>query len=415
MTLARTLAHRSESLEDPSTPLNSSTLAGFLDGGLATDAGVTVTPTGSLAMSAVWRAVTVTSGVAASLPLKGYLKREGGSREPAQTRETAILRHPHPEMTDEEFWRLTYTHRYLGGNFYGYKHRNGAGQIEWIEPLAYERMQVGTFRWARGASNPTGKVFAYVDDAGAYHVWTPVDVLHIPGFGYDGVTGASVVRMARHAIALGLAAEKSASKLFGSGTMMAGVLQTEQRLTPEQAKTLKSGWRERMGTGNPGEIAVLDSGAAFKPVTMTYVDAQFLESRQFQIGELERFLGVPPFLMFDTEKSTSWGTGLEQQATGWVKFDLGPSWLTPTERRITKELLAPTNPATYAEYTIDGLLRGDTTARGAFYRIMREVGAYSANDIRAKENEPAIEDGDIYLQPTNLAPLGWTPNQGVST
>jgi HK97 family phage portal protein len=153
---------------------------------------------------------------------------------------------------------------------------------------------------------------------------------------------------------------------------------------------------------------VLDSGASFKPITMPNTDAQFLESRQFQVVEVARMFGVPPFLLMSTEKSTSWGTGLEQQAQGWVTFDLAPTWLAPTEQRITKELLPADQ---YAKYALQGLLRGDSSSRATFYRAMRDIGAFSANDIRALEDMPPIvgPEGDAYLQPTYMAPLGSDP------
>lgn len=404
MTLVRSLRR---SIENPELPITSTALAEWLGQGFAVDSGVTVTPTGSLAMAAVWRGVNLLSGVCAALPLKGYRRGADDSRSALPV---PILSDPHPELTAYEFWRLTYVHRLLWGNFYAFKVRGGVGHVLQLLPLSPEGMRVGRYRWAMNGSNPTGKVFAYSDESGS-HSWTPAEVLHIPGFGYDGVTGVSPIRMARQAIGLSLAAEKYGAKLFGSGSLMSGALQTDQRLTEDQAALLKANWKAKMaGLDHAHEVAILDSGAKFQSLTMPNNDAQFLETRKFQAGEIERFIGVPPFLMMDTEKSTSWGTGLEQQATGWVTFDLAPQWLRPTEARITKELMLPNVAGdSFAEYSVEGLLRGDSAARGLFYRIMREVGAFSANDIRRLENRPPIEDGDQYLQPLNLAPLGTTP------
>ncbi|MEU5908921.1 phage portal protein, partial [Micromonospora sp. NPDC047467] len=249
------------------------------------------------------------------------------------------------------------------------------------------------------------------DDWGTRHVLTPREILHIPGLGYDGLTGCSPVRLAMQGIGLAQAAEKSAAKLFGNGNMIGGVLQTEQRLDQDQAARLKERWKAKMsGVHNAHEIAVLDSGGFLKPVAMPNTDAQFLESQQFQVVEIGRMFGVPPFLLMSTEKSTSWGTGLEQQVQGWVTFDLNPTWLTPTEQRITKELMAREE---YASYQMGGLLRGDSAARATFYRAMRDVGAFSANDVRALEELPPLPDGkggDVYLQPMYMAPLGYDPS-----
>jgi HK97 family phage portal protein len=186
---------------------------------------------------------------------------------------------------------------------------------------------------------------------------------------------------------------------------MSGILQTEQRLTEDQAEAVKGRWKSKVsGLARAHETAILDAGLKFQSMTMPNSDAQFLESRIFQTGEVGRIFGVPAFLLGMTEKSTSWGTGLEQQATGWVVFDLGPQWLAPTEQRITKEL---TGSGVYAKYSAQGLMRGDSTARAAFYRVMREVGAFSANDILELEDRPGIgPDGDTRLQPKNMDPLG---------
>lgn len=414
MTMSRVVSER-RNLNDPQVPITDVALVEWMNSGsgFSVDSGITVTPKGSLAMSPVWRAVTVVSGVAAALPLKTYVTNRDGSRSIAPTQVGLPISDPHPELTPFEWRRLTYAHRYLWGNFYGFKERNGAGQVRYVYPLNPAGMRVGCFKWARSEANPTGKVFQYTDDDGNVQTLTPVDVLHLPGFGYDGVTGVSPIRMARQAIGLGMAAERAGARLFGSGAMLSGILQTEQRLTKEQSDVIKAGWRTKVGgNANPGDVAVIDSGAKFQSLTMPYKDAQFLESRSFQVSEMERFLGLPPFMMMDTEKSTSWGTGLEQQATGWVMFDLAPNWLSPTEARLTKELLGPDNA--YAEHTVEGLLRGDSVARGQFYRIMREVGAYSANDIRRLENRDPIEGGDMYLQPLNLAPLGSDPTRGAT-
>lgn len=383
-------------IESPTQPLTSANLLALL-GGTATDAGVSVTPEGSLAMSAVYRGTALISQLGGALPIKVYDKSTN------ETTSSQLLDNPHPELTDLELWRLSYVHRCLWGNSYFQKVRDNMRRITWLYPLSPWRMRVGRARKPI-PENPTGKVFQFTDDWGTYHEMTPKEIFHIPGMGYDGVCGVSPVRAAAQAIGLSLAAEQSAARLFGSGNMLSGVLQTEQRLTEPQATALQDRWRAKFGgSKNAHEVAVLDSGAAFQSMTMPNVDAQMLESRDFQITELSRFFGVPPYLMFQTEKSTSWGTGIEQQAVGFVKFDLHPGWLAPTEARITKELLPD---GRRAKYKIEGLLRGDTMARAEFYRVMREVGAFSANDIREFEDLTPVEGGEMYLQPMNMMPLG---------
>lgn len=384
-------------LENPGVPLKSAALLDWL-GGVRTHAGVQVSERGALAMSAVWRCTALISGVSSALPLHSY---RAGTHD--RTR-SLILENPHPELTPLELWRLTYVHRCLWGNAYLQKIRNGAGQVQWLWPITPDRVQVGLVR--PDDLLPSGKLFQVTDDWGVTHVLTSREILHLPGLGYDGVCGVSPIRAAQQAVGLGLAAEEYGARLFGSGNLMSGILQTEQRLTPEQADQLKQRWRAKMsGLHNSHDIAVLDSGASFQPISLPARDSQFLESREFQAEEIARFFGVPQFLLGLTSKSTSWGTGLEQQAIGWIKFDLHPAWLAPTEQRITKELLGA---GVEARYKVEGLLRGDSRARAEFYKAMREIGVLNANEIRDLEDLPPIpgRGGDVYLQPLNFAPLG---------
>lgn len=381
-------------IESPTYPLTSTALLDLL-GTAGTDSGVRVTEESSMAMSAVYRAVSLISGLGAALPLPVYLS------ESQKKVTNLLLEDPHPELTDYDLWRINFCHRLLWGNGYQQKVRDEGRRVRWLYPVSPWRVKVGKAKPT--ALNPTGKVFAVTKEDGSIEPFTPHDILHIPGLGYDGVCGMSPIRMAAQAIGTGLAAEKSAAKLFGSGNMLSGLLQTEQRLTQEAAETLQARWQAKMqGADRAHSVAVLDSGAQFQSLIMPADDAQMLESRDFEVTEIARFFGVPPYLMFQTERSTSWGTAIEQQATGFVKFDLYPQWLRPVEKRITKELLPGDR---YTKYSIEGLLRGDTAARSEFYRVMREVGAFSANDIRELEDMPPIPEGDVYLQPSNMLAL----------
>lgn len=388
--------YEGRSAEDPRYPLTSDRLLSIL-GGHSTNAGVKVSEKSSLATSAVWRAVMLISGVASALPLTAH---RTGTHDAVNA---PILANPNPELTQLEFWRLSYVHRILWGNSVALRERDRLGRTHELWPIEPSKFRVEKVK--RTTNNRAGKVIV-TDEHGTL---LPSEVLHIPNVSLDGTTGLSVIAYARQSIGLAQAAETYAAKLFGSGNLLSGLLTTEQKIDDTVATRLKTRWREKyQGLDNAHDVAVMDAGAKFQPLTMPNKDAQFLESRQFSIPEIARFFGVPPFLLMDTLKSTSWGTGLEQQALAWVMFDLHPQWLAPTEQRVTKHLLA--SPTVESSYDLDGLMRGDSAARGAFYRIMREVGAYSANDIRDREGLAPIEDGDTYLQPVNLAPLGFDPS-----
>lgn len=384
------------SVEDPTYPLTSSVLMNLFGRGGRTDAGINVTPESAMGLSPVWRAVALISGLAASLPLHAYKR---GSFDQLSA---SVLDDPHPELTPLEFWRLTYVHRLLWGNHYSQKVKNRAGLLTWLYPISPDRVRVG--RVKPTTDNPSGKIFEVTGDDGVVQAMTTKEIFHLPGLGYDGVCGVSPIRAARQAIGFGLAAEAYGAKLFGSGTLLSGILQVEQRLKEGEAESLRNRWREKAaGIANAQDVGVLDAGAKFQPLTMPNDDAQFIESRRFTITDVARFFGVPPFLLLETEKSTSWGTGLEQQATGFVKFDLYPQWLAPTEQRITKELLPAKEH--YARYTVDGLLRGDSAARAEFYTALSNVGAFSPNMILALEDKPPIDGGDQHFRPPGSVPL----------
>lgn len=389
------------SLENPARPLTDASLLELV-GGATTDAGVQVTETSAMKQSAVYWAVALISGLGGALPLHTYETR---SRLRV---DSALLANPHPDMTGLELWRLSYAHRALWGNFYAQKIRAVGGQLRWLYPITPDRIKLRKVRPA--ADNEAGKLYEVTDDWGTSHVLGPDEVLHIPHIGLDGVQGLSPIRLAAQAIGLATAAESHGSRLFGSGNLLSGILHTEQRLEEKQATALKTRWRERnAGLRGSHDVAVLDSGAKFQSLTMPNDDAQLLESRHFQITDIARYFGVPAFLLGQTEKSTSWGTGLEQQAQGFVTFDLHPMWLAPTEQRITRDVLPG---GRYAKYALEGLLRGDSAARAAFYTAMRTIGAFNVDDIRELEDRPPLPNGlgQGHLQPLNMAPLGSTPD-----
>lgn len=387
---------RSSSLENPALPLTDASLLNWL-GGVHTSSGKHVSPRRALTMSSVWRCTALIASVSASLPLHVF---RAGTKDRV---DSPLLAGPHPELTPLELWRLTYVHRCLWGDAFVQKVRDGAGQVRELWPVTPDRVYVT--RLKPDDTNPSGKWFGVTDDWGVYHALTPRDILHFPGLGYNGLRGMSPISAARQAIGLSLSAEEYGARLFGSGNLMSGILQTDQRLTPDDADRLKQRWKAKMsGLDKAHDVAVLDAGASFQQVSLPAKDSQFLESREFEVEEIARFFGVPHFLLGLTSKSTSWGTGLEQQATGWVKFDLHPGWLAPTEQRIAKELLGAGEEA---RYKVDGLLRGDSQARAEMYRVMRDVGAFNGDDIRDLEDKPPLPDGQgqEFWRPANMVPM----------
>lgn len=390
MSLFRAFEQRS--IENPAVPLSDSSLLAML-GGAPTDSGVAVDEFTAMNFSAVYRCVALISGLGGATPIKVY---EKGTKEPASH---PLIDSPHPEMTDLEFWRLSYVHRLLWGNSYAQKVKKRGGKIDYLRPIFPNKCR--PLRVKPSASNPAGKIFRVIDEEGSTSIKTSDDIFHIPGLGFDGLAGVSPIRLGAQAIGLAIGAERYAAKLFGSGNLMSGILQTDQNLNQGQAEKLQKQWQQMLsGLQRAHQTAVLDAGLKFQSLTMPNDDAQLLESRRFELTEIGRWYGVPPFLLFDHEKSTTWGTGLEQQGLGFVKYDLHPMWFAPTESRISLELVGG---ELEARYDMSEMLRGDSEARGAYYRNLREIGVLNANEIRAYEDLPPRDDddGDQYLDPVN--------------
>ncbi len=386
---------RNSDIESPAVPITSTTILDSLNMPMAY-AGLSVHEQNALGMTAVWRATNLIAGTAASLPLHAY-RQVGPTRMPVGPTSTSakLLDQPHPDLTPFELWEIVYGHLLLWGNAYLRVLRDGLGQIRELWPIHPSRIKAGR-------ESETGTK-VYLLDGDVDMEMTDRQILHIPGFGYDGVTGVSPIRLARQGIGLALAAEEYGARLFGSGSLASGILQTEQRLEQPQADALKARWKARAsGIANAHDVVVLDAGAKFQQLSIPPEDAQFIETRRFQIAEVARLFGVPPHMLMETDKSTSWGTGIEQQAIGFVQYTLRP-WLTRVEQRVT-QMLRP-DPV-YARYSVEGLLRGDSAAQAAFYTSMWNLGALSTNEIRALSEQPPVEGGDVRYRPLNMGVLG---------
>jgi HK97 family phage portal protein len=299
VTLFRLNERSSRSLENPTVPLTDLSLVSLF-GGTPTDSGIAVTERTAQSMAAVYRATSLISGLCGALPMPVM---DETTKKPIPNR---LLADPHPDMTRLEIWRLSGAHRCLWGNSYIQKLYNKRGQVVELWPITPDRVTPG--RGRPTAENPSGKVFSVIDDSGKTVPMTSREILHITAWGHDPVLGLSPVRAASQAVGLSLAAERYGAKLFGSGNLISGLLQAEGKLTQTQAESLQKRWAERVsGLENAHKIPVLDSGAKFQSMTMPSRDAEMLASRDFEVTELCRFFGIPPYLMFQTEKTTSWG------------------------------------------------------------------------------------------------------------
>lgn len=385
------------SIENPDTPLSSSTIGDWLGGG-RTKAGVTVNERRVLGLPTFWTGVRLVSSSLAQVPIHTYRK---GSRQRVDRAVWApALEKPNPAQTPFEFWQTFYMHAQCWNNAFAFKERNRAGVV--VELWLVHPSRVEVIADSR-VTNPTRKAFRITFDDGSQAIYTPDDIFHVPYMSVDGREGVRPLEVLRETYGTAIAVDDSAARFYGHGTQVSGILTTEQSLSDPEAKALKKRWQERVaGPVNAHEIAVLDKGAKFERVGISPADAQLLESRKWEVSEIARVIGLPPHLVGDVEKSTSWGTGIEQQNIGVVVY-LFSGWVTAVEQRISTDLVAGgARGATYAKGALQGFLRGDAKTRSAFYQRAIADGWMSRNEVRELEELEPVDGLDEFLVPSNL-------------
>lgn len=361
----------------------------------------------SMQMTAVYSCVRILSEAVASLPLHFYKYEENGSKVKAIDHPLYRILHdePNPEMTSFVFRETLMTHLLLWGNAYAQVIRNGKGEVVALYPLMPDRMKVdrdehGTLYYEYQVSQddaPTNK--------GSSVKLSPDEVMHIPGLGFDGLVGYSPIAMAKNAIGLAIAAEEYGSKFYANGAAPSGVL--EHPGTLKDPSKVRDSWSQTFGgSANSHKVAVLEEGMKYTPISISPNEAQFLETRKFQIDEIARIFRVPPHMVGDLEKSSF--SNIEQQSLEFVKYTLDP-WVSRWEQNMMRSLLSDEEKKKYfIKFNVDGLLRGDYQSRMNGYATARQNGWMSANDIRELENLdriPAELGGDLYLINGNMTKL----------
>lgn len=354
-------------------------------GGTPVHAGVTVSEETALGVTAVYRAVAIIAGSVAALPMRSFRDREDG-REDLGAPWFEV--EPYPDVSPFQYKELVLTDLLLWGNHYSLKIRSETGD-RILRLLRVPPWQVSVKREKSTGLNPSGKQYTC---QGATAPYTPWEMLHVPGLGYDGLLGLSPISLARQSIGLAQAAEEYSARVYGSGALMAGILTTDQALPDEAtAQALKDRWKSKIGgVARSHEIVVLDRGAKFEPVGMSPEDASLVSSRQFSIQEIARLYGVPPFLLADSSGSTSWGSGLQTFGEMFVRFTL-TTWLSRVEQRFSAHLLPRGQEA---RFVTDALLRGSATERASYYQTMKTIGALTVDEIRDREDLPPMPDDD---------------------
>jgi HK97 family phage portal protein len=382
-------------LENPAVPLESPEAAEvWVGNSYDTSSGITVSEQTAIKLSGVFACVNVLSQDVAKLPLQVFRRIEGG-KELATDHAVYRLLHkrPNPYTTSYNFRQTGMAMLALWGNFYARIERDGdyvPKALHILHPAdVTPELVKGEVVYTIHSTNE--KLLSH-------------EVLHVAGLGFDGIKGLSVIQYAKQSIGLGLATEKFGAGLFGSGATLGGFLSTDQKLTPDQRKVISSVWRATQhGPENNHNTAVLEGGLSYSRIGIPPGDAQFLETRQFQLPEIARWFRMPLHKIQDLTRSTN--NNIEHQSIEYVTDTLQP-WLVNWEQKYNLSLFREDEQDTlHTEHNLNGLLRGDVAARSAYYNTMTTIGAMSINDVRSLENMNPIEGGDKHYRQLNLTDI----------
>ena len=361
--------------------------------------GKSVTAQTAIQLSTVYACVRVISETVASLPLGVYEATDDGNLKAGDHPLYHLLHdEPNAEMTSFVFREVMLAHLLLYGNSYSQIIRSGKNTVVGLYPLLPDHMDVD--RDSKG-----NLTYTYTTSDGKTVVIKPQDILHIPGLGFDGIIGYSPIALEKNAIGLGIASEEYGSKLFSNGARPSGILTHPN--TVKNPKAVRESWNSAYGgSSNSNRVAILEEGMTFTPLSIPNNEAQFLETRKFQVDEICRIFRVPPHLVGNLEHATF--SNIEHQSIDFAVHTIRP-WLVRIEQSMNRALFTDQETGRfYVQFNIDGLMRGDYKSRMEGYAIARQNGWMSANDIRALENQnpiPKEEGGDAYLVNGNMIPI----------
>ncbi|MCX7208178.1 MAG: phage portal protein [Proteobacteria bacterium] len=383
------------SIENPNTPLDDANVVACLGDSLPSTAGTPVSAQSAMTLSSVYAAVRILAETVGSLPLQVYKRAESGKENASNHRLYPILHDtPNRLMTSMVFREVGMAHLALWGNFYAELERDKAGRVIGLWPIHPSRVRVflsdsGDKRYV--ISGVKGGQVTLLDD----------DVLHIPALGFDGLVGLSPLRLMRNAIGLGLGAEQYGAQLFANGGRPSGVLSTEGKLTDLQVEQSRARWKKVYGGASDGnQVAVLEGGLKYQAISMPPEEAQFLQTRKFQISEIARMFRVPPHMLADLERSTF--SNIEHQGIEFTTHSIRP-WLVRWEQELNRKLFAGTDY--FCEFSLDALLRGDAKSQMEGFAIALRNGIYCVNDVLDKLNMPRVEGGDKRMVQAQMIPL----------
>jgi len=367
--------------------------------GRTSASGKSVSVDSAMQLSAVWACVRLLAETVSTLPLKVYRKRADGSRETAKDHPLYRLlsQSPNAEMTPGRFMLMVVASICLRGNAFVEKIKVGQRVVALV-PLLPQNMVVKRLESGR-------LEYTYTEKDGKRVI--PVEnMMHIRGFGLDGVCGMHPILEGREVFGAAMAAEEAAAKVFSHGLQSSGVLTHESgTLKPEQREKIRQSLATFTGSKNAGKLMVLEAGLKYQGITMNPEAAQMLQTRALNVELICSWFKVPPFMIGHMDKQSSWAASVEAQNLHFLTNCLRPI-LDNIEQEVSRCLIDPTERDTiYAEFSVEALLRADSAGRAAHYSTALQNGWMNRNEVRALENMAPIPGGDVYTAQVNLAPL----------
>lgn len=357
----------------------------------------------AIGLAATWACVNLLAGTIASLPLMVYRTDARGVRKVARDHPLYFILHTSPnyDQTTVDFWEYQVAGIELQGNAFALMEKRGDGSIISLTPVRPDLVK------AKRRSN--GEIEYRWTEDGQQRVVNGPDMLHIRGPLGNPLGGASALSVCRPSFDSAIHADRASATVFANGIQPSGIFSTDPSisLNKDQRREFDDHLRERfIGARNAGRPLLLDRGMKWQALSINPEDAQMLESRKFGVEEICRIFGVPPHMIGHTESSTSWGTGLEQQTLGFVKFSLRRR-LKRIEMALEKQLLTREDRLNgiTIEFNLEGLLRGDSASRAAFYQSGLQNGWRTINEVRALENLEPVEGGDVPRMQMQNVPL----------
>jgi HK97 family phage portal protein len=374
------------SIENPNVPLSSSEIVKYLGPAFDSYSGESVSPEGSLALTAVFRSVALIAGTIGGFPLKAFRERADG-KEPVKVR---WLEEPSRAQTSVELWETVVTHLLLWGDAFLALERNGLGGLLFVEPVHPSRVTVESV--PPSDLNPAGRRYTVTTPDRPAAVLGPDALLHIPGLGFDGLRGLSPVGVVRNALGSAQAAERAAARMWAQGLLQSVALTTDQPLTKDQAERIKSQFKARaQGADRAHDVPLLDSGLKTQQLSINPDDAQFIEARRFGVRDVARIFGVPPAFLAEDAAAPQAGSGVEEQGISLLTYTLRPHM-----RRIERRVSTLLPRGTRAEFLADDLLRGQTLDRYNAYHVALKARILNRNEVRELENRAPVPGGDDF-------------------